>query len=206
MAIPHFPMIPPFLAVNWILIGGSLTALLVVVGLLFWLARFVTTTETGVQSLVHAMEEGQWVGKLRFVLLLAGIGAVYSIFIFSQFRGLSDANAMDQAQIAREIARGHGFSTKFIRPAALRQFELNKGILPADNVPDTYNAPFNPLVNSLFVRLVKSTWQMSPKDLVYTSDRVIAAVAMVFFLLAVAVNFCIAKRLFDRRLALLACG
>jgi 4-amino-4-deoxy-L-arabinose transferase-like glycosyltransferase len=206
MAINPFLILPPILAAHWFLLGGALFGLLAVVGLLFWLARFVSASETGIQSLVHAMEEGSWVGKVRFILLLAGIAAVYSIFIFSQFRGLSDAKAMDQAQVAREIARGHGFSTQFIRPAALRQFELNKGALPAGHMPDTYNAPLNPLANSFFLRLVKNTWIMSPKDLVYTSDRVIAAVSMAFFLLAVAVNFCIAKRLFDRRLALLGMG
>ncbi|MEI8342101.1 MAG: glycosyltransferase family 39 protein [Verrucomicrobiota bacterium] len=200
------PVLSPLLAVNWLLIGGSLFALLAVVGLLFWLVRFVATTETGVQSMVHAMEEGSWVSKLRFVLLLAGICAVFSIFIFAQFRGLSHAKAMDQAQIAREIARGNGFSTKFIRPAALRQFEMNKGALPGNNIPDTYNAPLNPLVNSIFLRMAKNTWQMSPKDLVYTSDRVIASVSMILFLLSVAVNYIIAKRLFDRRLALLGMG
>jgi len=206
MAINPFSFFAPCLAVNWLLVGGAFFVLLAVVGLLFWLVRSITTTETGVQSVVHAMEEGSWVSKLRFVLLLAGISAVYSIFIFAQFRGLSHSKAMDQAQVAREIARGNGFSTKFIRPAALRQLEISQRP-PADNLmPDTYNAPLNPLVNSIFLRFTKDTWQMSPKDLVYTNDRVIAAVSMLFFLLSAAVNFCIAKRLFDRRLALLGLG
>lgn len=163
-------------------------------------------TENRIQAFVHALEEGGWVGKLRFLLLMAAIAAVYSIFIFSQFRGLSNPSAIDQAQIAREIARGNGFTTKFIRPAAIWQFERNKGSFPVDKTPDTYNAPLNPCINSLFIRWAKSTWQMSPKDLVYTSDRIIAAVSMVFFLLSVGINFCIAKRLFDRRLALLGMG
>lgn len=201
-----YSMISPLLAVNWLMLGGSLFLLLAVVGLLVLLARSLTTTETGVQTMVHAMEEGSWVSKLRFVLLLAGICAVYSIFIFAQFRGLSHWKAMDQAQVAREIASGHGFSTKFIRPAALRQFQVNKGEIPKGDVPDTYNAPLNPLVNSIFLFFTKSTWLMSPKELVYTSDRVIAAVSMLFFLLSVSVNYCTAKRLFDRRLALLGMG
>ena len=206
MVTQLFPMFAPMLAVNWLLIGGSLFTLLAVVGLIFWLTRSLATTEAGVQQVVHAMEEGSWVSKLRFILLLAGICAVYSIFIFAQFRGLSHSKAMDQAQVARELARGNGFSTKFIRPAGLRQFQMNKGGIPEGNIPDTYNAPLNPLVNSVFLRFTKSTWQMTPKDLVYTSDRVIAAFSMLFFLLSVGVNYCIAKRLFDRRLALLGMG
>ncbi len=38
--------------------------------------------------------------------------------LFTLFRGLNSPQAMDQAQIAREIARGNGFTTKFIRPVA----------------------------------------------------------------------------------------
>ena len=56
MAINLSPIFTPFLAVNWLLLGGSLFGLLAVVGLLFWLVRFIATTETGVQSMVHAME------------------------------------------------------------------------------------------------------------------------------------------------------
>ena len=41
--------------------------------------------------------------------------------LFTLFRGLNSPQAMDQAQIAREIARGNGFTTKFIRPIAYEQ-------------------------------------------------------------------------------------
>jgi 4-amino-4-deoxy-L-arabinose transferase-like glycosyltransferase len=47
---------------------------------------------------------------------------------------------------------------------------------------------------------------MTRKDIVYTSDRVIAAVSLLFFILSIGINFTIAKRLFDRRLALLGMG
>ena len=202
------------LAVNWPVVGGLSFVVLVLAGLGYWLIRSITTTESGMQSLVYAMEEGVWVSKIRFVLLVAALVTLFSVFIFdldltvikSPFRGLSHAKAMDQAQVAREIARGHGFSTQFIRPIALKQFEINKGGFPTGNFPDTYNAPLNPLINAFPLWLVKNTWPMTTKNYVYTSDRVIASVALIFFLLSVGVNFCVAKRLFDRRLALLGMG
>lgn len=163
-------------------------------------------TETTVQSFVHALEEGGWVSRMRLALLLAAISATACVFLIAQFRGLAHPKAIDQAQVAREIASGHGFSTKFIRPAALWQFENGKGAYPSDPIPDTYNAPLNPLVNSLPILLAKETWHMTPKDIVYTSDRLVAGVAMLFFILSVGVNFTTAKRLFDRRLALLGMG
>ena len=41
--------------------------------------------------------------------------------LFVLFQGLNSPQAMDQAQISREIARGNGFTTKFIRPVAYDQ-------------------------------------------------------------------------------------
>ena len=207
-------MLPLLLAVNWLMVGGLLFALLILIGLGFLLIRSISTTETGMQSVVYEMEEGSWVSRIRLVLLLAAMVTLFCVFIFdfelpaikSPFRGLSHAKAMDQAQVAREIARGNGFSTQLIRPIALKQFEINKGLFPTGNLPDTYNAPLNPFILALPLWLVKNTWPMTVKNYVYTSDRVIAALGLIFFFLSVGVNFCTAKRLFDRRLALLGMG
>jgi hypothetical protein len=162
--------------------------------------------ETKVQAFVHALEEGGWVSRIRLILLLAAIATIYVIVILSQFKGLSDAKGMDQAQIGRQLASGHGFSTKFIRPIAYSQFVDHLGAFPTGDIPDTYNAPLNPFVDSLLLRTTRSTWPMTDQDIVYTSDRVIAAASLLFFIISVGLNFTIAKRLFDRRLALLGMG
>jgi len=58
--------------------------------------------------------------------------------LFTLFRGLDSPHAMDQAQLAREISRGHGFTTKFIRPAAYAQEKAAKGAaLPFAKFEDT---------------------------------------------------------------------
>ncbi len=162
--------------------------------------------ETQVQSFVRSVDTGKWREILLFLLLGAACAGVWVIFIFGQFRGISSEKAMDQAQIARELARGNGFSTKFVRPAAIAQFEQNKHVFPSTNTPDTYNAPLYPWFNSWLLRCTKSSWAMTQKDVVYTSDRVIAAIALMLFFLSVVVNYFTAKRLFDRRLALLGMG
>jgi len=187
--------------------------------------------ETKVQAFVHALEEGGWVSRIRLVLLIATIAAVWVIVILNEFKGLSNDKGMDQAQIGRQIATGHGFSTKFIRPIAYAQFVKHRGAFPTGDVPDTYNAPLNPfvdaiifrvydgvanalgvigphvpLVGSMLVDIGKSTEPMSSKDIVCTNDRVIAGTELLFFFFSVAINFVIAKRLFDRRLALLGMG
>ena len=162
--------------------------------------------ETKVQAFIHALEEGGWVSRIRLILLLAAIATVYVIVILSQFKGLSNANGMDQAQIGRQLASGHGFTTKFLRPIAYSQFVRHFGQFPSGDIPDTYNAPLNPFVDSLILRMTRKSWPMTEKDIVYTSDRVIAGVSLLFFIVSTGVNFTIAKRLFDRRLALLGMG
>jgi dolichyl-phosphate-mannose-protein mannosyltransferase len=165
-------------------------------------------SEKAVQEFVHKLEEGGWAKWVWFALLWTCAAFVYYRFMFTEtgFAGLSHAKAMEQAQIAREIARGNGFSTKMIRPIAMKQFIESKGAFPVRNIPDTYHAPLNPLVNSLVLRLTKSWWTMTTKDIVYTCDRAIARLSMIFFLAAVTVNYFTGKRLFDRRLSLLGTG
>ena len=50
------------------------------------------------------------------------------------FRGLSSPQAMEQAQIAWQIARGEGFTTKMIRPLAYYREQIARKI--DDKNPD----------------------------------------------------------------------
>ncbi len=171
-------------------------------------------SETLIQSLLLRLEAASSLRRIRLAALFVAIIAV-TVFSLIRFRGLSTPEGMDQAQIAREIARGNGFTTKMIRP--LEYWELQhegRAFTPAA-LPDLYHAPLGPYINSVFLRLVRSSWQMTPNlNLSNDSsiaggnpcDRMIAHVAIGFFLLSVWVNYLIARRLFDSHLALLAAG
>ena len=113
---------------------------------------------------------------------------------------------MDQAQISREIAAGHGFSTKYLRPFAIRQLEQAGKPVPTENFPEFFQSPLNPLVNALPLKLVQSAWKLGPLNLIYIGDRMIAGTAILFFLLSVAVWYLVARRLFDQKLATLGCA
>lgn len=163
-------------------------------------------TETKVQEFVHAIEEGGWVPVVRLLLILALTCGVAVLFLIFDFKGLSHSKGMEQAQIARELSRGHGFSTKFIRPAALAQFDANKVAVPRDAIPDTYHAPLNPLINAPFLWLAKSKLGMTSKDIVYIGDRIVATVAVLCFILGVGVSYLTVRRLFDGRIAAVSSG
>ena len=126
--------------------------------------------------------------------------------LFVMFRGLESPQGMDQAQIAREIARGNGFVTKVIRPVAYYQAEkAQKHAVPLDDFPDTYHAPLNPLINAAVFKLIGADnaddWQMGENQLVFPLDRVVAAVSTIFFLLAIGVNYLLIVRIFDAKIA-----
>jgi len=126
--------------------------------------------------------------------------------LFVLFRGLNSPQAMDQAQISRELARGNGFTTKMIRPVAYYQAtQAGKGTISFTGFQDTYHAPLNPLINAAVLKLVGAddagAWQMSKKELIYPLDRVIVVVSTLFFLVAIGMNYLLISRIFDPKIA-----
>jgi hypothetical protein len=126
--------------------------------------------------------------------------------LFTLFRGLNSPQAMDQAQIAREIARGNGFTTKMIRPVAYDQAQKAQSRLVSFiGFQDTYHSPLNPLLNAAVLKLIgadnSDDWQMNENEMVFPLDRVIATVSTLFFLMAIGVNYLLISRIFDAKIA-----
>lgn len=126
--------------------------------------------------------------------------------LFTLFKGLNSPQAMDQAQIAREIARGNGFTTKMIRPVAYYQAErAEKRTVSLLGFQDTYHSPLNPLLNAAVLKVIGAdeadAWQMRDNEMVYPLDRVIATVCTLFFLMAIGVNYLLISRIFDAKIA-----
>jgi len=126
--------------------------------------------------------------------------------VFLLFRGLSSPEAMDQAQISRQIARNEGITTKFIRPAAYEQSkrapDSNAGFM---NFRDTFHAPLNLLVNAAVFKMIgagdNDKWKIPQKKMIYGLDRVVAGVSTMFFLLSIGVNYLLLSRIFDGKIA-----
>ena len=126
--------------------------------------------------------------------------------LFVLFRGLNSPQAMDQAQISREIARGNGFTTKLIRPVAYYQAQkAQNSSISLIGFQDTYHSPLNPLINAAVLKLIGAddpdAWQMGENEMVFPLDRVIATVSTLFFLMAIGVNYLLISRIFDAKIA-----
>jgi hypothetical protein len=118
---------------------------------------------------------------------------------------LNSPQAMDQAQIAREIARGNGFTTKMIRPVAYYQAEKPRnarsrskasGHLPLAAQPAAQRRRAQTHRRGRPGRLADGE-----NEMVFPLDRVIATVATLFFLMAIGVNYLLISRIFDAKIA-----
>lgn len=143
------------------------------------------------------------VRKILFFLLMV-ILTMSNMFLL--FRGLNSPEAMDQAQISRQIARNEGITTKFIRPVA---YEQSRNAPDASvsfmQFRDTFHAPLNLLVNAAVFKMIDAgnteKWKIPKDEMVYKLDRVVAGVATMFFLLSIGVNYLLLSRIFDAKIA-----
>lgn len=163
--------------------------------------------DVNVQSAVHSVDQGRMAFFIKAGMFTVLIIALSLLYLFVQFKGLDTPGAMDQAQIARNLAAGKGFTTGYIRPAALgiiqQRTEADRQI-DLSQFPDFSQSPLHPWINSFALRLVKGSWKMTPTDIVYIGDRMVAGVSMIFFILSVGVWYFVLAKLFDAKLALFA--
>jgi hypothetical protein len=152
---------------------------------------------------LNAIDAAAMVRRILFFLLMI-ILTLGNVFLL--FRGLNSPEAMDQAQIARQISRNEGFTTKFIRPIAYKQSlqapDSNASFM---SLRDTFHAPLNPLINAAVFKLIDAgngeKWKMGKDQMIYNLDRVVAGLATMFFLLSIGVNYLLISRIFDGRIA-----
>lgn len=139
------------------------------------------------------------------VVLAVGLSLLYAS---QQFRGLERGEAMDMAQLARNIAHGQGFTTYVIRPLSLWQLETHASDhLPRlMNHPDLYNPPLYPLaLAALFKMVPASVFEYKMTDTIFKPERwVILPFNQLCMLVSVLLVYLWARRLFDQRVAIMA--
>jgi hypothetical protein len=105
------------------------------------------------------------------VLVAVAVGLWYT---GNQFHGFQHREAMESAQLARNLSRGEGLTTYVIRPLSL--WWLNKHV-PSDGLrlmdhPDLNTPPLYPAVLAvLFLPLPSWMFQYNPADIVFLPER-----------------------------------
>ena len=181
-----------------------------------------------IQRLIHMLEAGAGSRYLRaFVLGLAVVGLAL-VYNLRAYRNFATQEAMDSAQLARNIADGKGYTTLFIRPFSLylvqSHNEAKHAAAPATtNVdfahikytphPDLANPPVYPIVLAGLmkvlpfhypVELKKPFWSDNSHFWRYQPDFQIAVFNEILLLAVVALTFFLARKLFDVNVAWLS--
>lgn len=180
-----------------------------------------------IQDLIHKLEVGPGMRHLRTALLVTAPVLLLVCYNLRAFKNMSTQEAMDSAQVARNLSEGKGFTTLFVRPFSMhlvsRHNRQSHGITdlgkPADLArlkaghPDLANPPVYPVVLAGLMKLChfdytasvsKPFWSKGGEFYRYKPDFVIGLFNQILlFGLAVAVFF-LARRLFDPAVALLS--
>ncbi len=142
------------------------------------------------------------ISRILFFTLLIGLATIYLLFTF---RGLTSKYGMDQAQIGRQIAKGEGITTKFIRPVAIQQLEESEKAINMYQFRDTTHAPLNVLIYAGVIKAFggddPTKFAMAKNQDVYGLDRIIAGTCVVFLMLSIAINYILILKMFDSRIA-----
>jgi 4-amino-4-deoxy-L-arabinose transferase-like glycosyltransferase len=176
------------------------------------MARPTGAPETSVQSAVFQIEMGRGKKVIQWVLLVLLAATLCLIYSASQFRsGLSKREAIDMAQLSRNIARGEGFTTHVIRPLSLWQLQQHGWDIQDKDVrerlinqlPDISNPPLYPFVLAqLFKILPKSMFKYNEIDHIFPAERwIILPFNQLCLLAGILITYLWAKRLFDGRVA-----
>lgn len=180
-----------------------------------------------IQMLIHKLEVGAGSRYLRYLALVLGVVGLAFLYDLRAYRNLAAPEAMDAAQLARNISAGKGYTTLFLRPFSLYLLERKAGADQSDASPsaladaariktahpDISNPPVYPLALAGWmkvlpfdytVNLKSSFWTNDGRFWRYQPDFFIALFNEALLLIVVGLTFVLAQKLFDASVAWLS--
>jgi 4-amino-4-deoxy-L-arabinose transferase-like glycosyltransferase len=181
------------------------------------------------QEALHKLEMGSGMRYFRIGLPVLAIVLLIGGYNLRAFKNMATQEAMDAAQLARNIAQGKGYATLFIRPFSMflvRQHNLETQGAPQagkaadlakirDRHPDLANPPAYPVVLAALMKVLpfnytvsttKPFWSFGRAFWRFQPDFLIALFNQLLFLSLIALVFLLARRLFDPGVAWLSAG
>lgn len=159
------------------------------------------------QEMIHSFEEGAGARVVKWIGFAAAFVALAIGYDLRVWRNFANPEAMDAAQLARNLAGGQGFTTQFIRPVSLYLLGQKTGAASLTNAhPDLANAPVWPTLLAGVMRVVKVEEQI-PAAEPFSSHKpelLIAGLNQGLFFLVLVLAWRLARRLFDPEVAWLS--
>jgi len=171
------------------------------------------------QELIARLETTGFARRLRLLIVIVAGLLVFVAYNLRAYHNLNTLEAMDTAQVARNVSEGKGFSTKFVRPLSIYLVKKHNRSTQGDpaqlktNHPDLANPPVYPLVLAGLMKVLPfrypvdmthAFWSITapkaPTGRVayrYEPDFLIALFNEVLLVGLVVSVFFLAKKLFD---------
>lgn len=164
------------------------------------------------QEFIHWLEHGAGARWLRLVAVGVGALVLSAVYSWKQFHGLPSEFTLQQADLARQVALGRGFTTLINHPQTAAVMEKRGTPFRNDRpYPELHHAPLYALtLATVFAVLPDSIWDSRPQTPGgwtldgWAPDYAVLAVNLVLFWVAVALAGRLAGRLFDTRAAWVA--
>jgi hypothetical protein len=160
------------------------------------------------QEWIHHWEEGAGAQMLKAAVAILAFAALAGLFDALAAQGFSSEDAMETAQLARNLARGKGYTTQTIRPLSIYLLESagapgQAGQILRRPAPDLGTPPVYPALLAGLMAFLPFDFTAT-QYWFYQPDRWIAVFNQVLFFVAVLLLFRLARRLFDARVAWLS--
>ena len=159
------------------------------------------------QEYINSIEEGKGAKIIRSAVLLLMLVAASLVYNTNFTRNLTAPEAMDSAQIARNIANGEGFKTQFIRPVAIDMTRQAGNVTEKElkaSFPDITHPPLYPLLLAGWMKLMPFEFEIDLNDIDsqrYQPEILINLLNQILFFLALLQLFRLGKQLFDSLVA-----
>ncbi len=172
------------------------------------------------QEMIHRLEVGPWIRYLKIGLAALALVGLLVGYNWLSFRNFNTLEAMDSAQLARNLSQGKGYTTQFIRPLSVYLVK-HRGAAPDDTDPaqlkgphpDLANAPVYPVTLAAMMKVMPMKWEINPTKPFWSRggnfarfqpDFVISLFNQMIFLGVIILTFLLARRLFDPGVAWLS--
>lgn len=163
--------------------------------------------ESSMQNLVYQMDQGTGRKVIHAVLFALFAFALAALYTFSNFQGLKDARAMEQAQLARNLATQGHLTTQCVRPLSMWRLA---GLSPAGDAavgahPDLLHPPVWPAILAGVFQLVGMPPTGEPTtEYVQIWDYAPVIASHFFMALSALWVWLIGRKLFDHRVGALS--
>lgn len=155
-----------------------------------------------VQDLVYNVEVGLGLRIVQGALYALLIAGLMGFFTAKRFAGLKEAEAMDQAQLARNLMETHRLVTQNIRPASMWYLiENSRQHAPQmERHPDIVNPPLYPALLSIGFLTTRGAFASENITGVFRPEQwIIVPFGLLCTLLSGVFVYLLGRRLFDTR-------